>query len=195
MREFGTNFEDAAFGVAVNAAGVSVAGFVEESLPGQTHLGGSDAYIRRYDATGAETGTLQFGSAGTNKAYGVASDGLAVYVAGYYATRAEGNEPFVIKFPNPPDVSPGGVVNNGSFAPSPAPPAPGSIAAVFGTNLNDGSVVLASSFAPDGKLVTTLGGPARRSTTFPLRHSIPPRVSWGCRFRSRWRGRLRRPFG
>lgn len=57
-----------------------------------------------------------------------------------------------------PAVFPGGVVNNGSFAPSPAPVAPGSIAAVFGTNLNDGSTVLSSSFGPNGRLVTTLGG-------------------------------------
>ena len=121
----------------------------------------------RYDANGAETGTAQFGSAGTNKAYGVASDGLAVYVAGYIAAPAEGNEAYVIKFPNPPDVSPGGVVNNGSFGPSPAPLAPGSIAAVFGTNLNDGSVVLASSFGPDGKLVTTLGGSSTTINNIP----------------------------
>jgi uncharacterized protein (TIGR03437 family) len=57
-----------------------------------------------------------------------------------------------------PVVFDGGVVNNASFATSPAPVAPGSIAAVFGTNLNDGSMVLFSSFAPDEKLVTTLGG-------------------------------------
>jgi uncharacterized protein (TIGR03437 family) len=183
MREFGTNFEDAAFGVTVNAAGVSVVGFVEEALPGQAHLGAPDFFLRRYDANGADTGTLQFGSPGTNKAYGVASDGLAVYVAGYSATPAEGNDAYLAKFPNPPNVSPGGVVNNGSFAPSPAPLAPGSIAAVFGTNLNDGSVVLASSFGPDGKLVTTLGGssttinnipaPAFYSTTGQLGVQIP----------------------
>ena len=49
-------------------------------------------------------------------------------------------------------------MNNASFALHPAPLAPGSIAAVFGTNLNDGTNVLSSSFGPDGKLVTTLGG-------------------------------------
>ena len=41
---------------------------------------------------------------------------------------------------------------------SPAPVALGSIAAIFGTGLNDGSQVLFSSFGPDGTLVTTLGG-------------------------------------
>ena len=43
---------------------------------------------------------------------------------------------------NAPIVSEGGVVNNGSYAASPAPVAPGSIAAVFGSNLNNGSTVL-----------------------------------------------------
>lgn len=49
-------------------------------------------------------------------------------------------------------------MNSASFAPNPAPVAPGSIAAIFGSGLNDGSQVLSSSFGPDGKLITTLGG-------------------------------------
>ncbi len=168
MREFGTDSEDAAYGVTVNAGGVSVVGYVGNFLPGFTNLGQSDAYIRRYDANGAETGTLQFGGNAHDVVYGVASDGLAVYVCGYNLISNQGSDDaFVAKFPNPPDVSPGGVVNNGSFAPSPAPLAPGSIAAVFGTNLNDGSVVLASSFGPDGKLVATLGGSSATINNLP----------------------------
>ncbi len=57
-----------------------------------------------------------------------------------------------------PAVFDGGVVNNASFAPSPAPVAPGSIVAVFGSNQNDGSTVLFSNFGADGKLLTSLGG-------------------------------------
>jgi uncharacterized protein (TIGR03437 family) len=60
------------------------------------------------------------------------------------------------------------LVNNASFAASPAPVAPGSIAAVFGSNLNDGSTVLSSSFGPDGKLVTTLGGASVRINDVPV---------------------------
>ncbi|MGH8649468.1 MAG: hypothetical protein ACREUP_09210, partial [Burkholderiales bacterium] len=159
MRQFGTNFEDAAFGVTVNASGVSVVGFVEEFLPGFTNLGGPDAFIRRYDTNGTEIGTLQFGTNSIDKAYGVASDGLAVYVVGWSNINTQGAlDAFVVKFPNPPDVFPGGVVSTASFAPHPASLAPGTFAVVFGTNLNDGSAVGASSFGPDGKLVTTLGG-------------------------------------
>jgi uncharacterized protein (TIGR03437 family) len=58
----------------------------------------------------------------------------------------------------PPAIFSGGVVNNASFALDPAPMAPGSIAAIFGTDLNDGSQVPSSSFGDDGKLVTELGG-------------------------------------
>jgi uncharacterized protein (TIGR03437 family) len=60
--------------------------------------------------------------------------------------------------PGGPVISTGGIVNNASFAPSPQPVAPGSITAIFGTGLNDGSQVLSSAFGLDGKLVTTLGG-------------------------------------
>ena len=56
-----------------------------------------------------------------------------------------------------PVLSELGVVNNASFAVGSNPIAPGSIAAIFGTNLNDGYSVLFSNFGPDGKLVTTLG--------------------------------------
>jgi uncharacterized protein (TIGR03437 family) len=51
-----------------------------------------------------------------------------------------------------------GVVNNASFAVGSNPLAPGAIAAVFGSHLNDGSSVLFSTFGPDGKLATTLAG-------------------------------------
>ena len=61
--------------------------------------------------------------------------------------------------PNPPpSVSENGTVNNASFVAGTNPLAPGTIAAIFGTNLNDGSSISDSSFGTDGKLLTTLGG-------------------------------------
>lgn len=57
-----------------------------------------------------------------------------------------------------PNVADGATVNNGSFALHPAPLGPGSIAAIFGSNLNDGTAVCGSSFGPDGKLITSLCG-------------------------------------
>jgi uncharacterized protein (TIGR03437 family) len=79
---------------------------------------------------------------------------------------------------NQPGIFGGGVVNNASYAPSPAPVAPGSIAAVFGTSLNDGSSVPFSSFGPDGKLVTTLGGTSATINNIPapMFYSFPSQL-------------------
>jgi len=57
-----------------------------------------------------------------------------------------------------PTISDGGVVNHASFAPM----APGSIAAIIGTDLNDGSMIAFSNFGEDGKLLTALGGASVR---------------------------------
>jgi uncharacterized protein (TIGR03437 family) len=51
-----------------------------------------------------------------------------------------------------------GVVNNASFSDGSNPLAPGTMAAVFGGNLTDGSSALFSSFGLDGTLETTLAG-------------------------------------
>ena len=59
---------------------------------------------------------------------------------------------------NAPVVPPDSVVNNASFAPGTTPLAPGTIAAIFGSNLDDGSMNPFSSFAANGELLTTLGG-------------------------------------
>jgi uncharacterized protein (TIGR03437 family) len=61
-----------------------------------------------------------------------------------------------------PTISDGGVVNHASFAPDSAPMAPGSIAAIIGTDLNDGSMIAFSNFGEDGKLLTALGGASVR---------------------------------
>jgi uncharacterized protein (TIGR03437 family) len=59
--------------------------------------------------------------------------------------------------PPAPAVSDNGTVNNASFAVGTNPLAPGTIAAIFGTDLNDGSSNPSSSIV-NGKLLTTLGG-------------------------------------
>ncbi len=57
-----------------------------------------------------------------------------------------------------PTVPPNSVVNNASFATGTTPLAPGTIAAIFGSNLDDGTQNPFSSFGPNGALLTTLGG-------------------------------------
>ena len=46
-------------------------GLTRGALPGQTHLGKSDAYVRKYDGDGDELWTRQFGSRGLDMADGV----------------------------------------------------------------------------------------------------------------------------
>jgi uncharacterized protein (TIGR03437 family) len=76
-----------------------------------------------------------------------------------YVADTENNSIRKITLPHPaPSVNALGVVNNASFVAGSNPIAPGAIAAVFGSNMTDGSSVLFSSFGPDGKLVTTLAG-------------------------------------
>lgn len=59
---------------------------------------------------------------------------------------------------NAPVVPPNSVVNDASFANGTVPLAPGTIAAIFGSNLDDGSANASSSFGSNGRLLSTLGG-------------------------------------
>ena len=62
-RQFGSNLDDGAVAVAVDAAdNVYVAGFTRLALPGQTSAGGSDIYVKSFDSQGGERWTVQFGS-------------------------------------------------------------------------------------------------------------------------------------
>jgi len=58
-------------------------GITDSALPEQTHMGGSDAYVRKYDNSGNETWTRQFGTPGEDHALAVEVDSqFNVYVAG-----------------------------------------------------------------------------------------------------------------
>jgi len=81
-RQFGTTGRDQVSGVAVNASGVYVTGFTEGTLPGQISVGNTDAFVRKYDASGNVVWTRQFGSAPYAVASGVTADASGVFVAG-----------------------------------------------------------------------------------------------------------------
>jgi hypothetical protein len=49
---------------------VYIAGQVRGALPGQTSVGGDDAFVRKYDAAGNEVWTYQFGTPGLDQAMG-----------------------------------------------------------------------------------------------------------------------------
>jgi len=83
-RQFGTDAVEVAESVAAGEAGnVYMVGYTDKALPGQTDLGGIDAYIRKYDDLGNDLWTRQFGTDRDEHAWGVAVDGAGnVYVAG-----------------------------------------------------------------------------------------------------------------
>jgi len=72
-RQFGAWERDIAWGVALDRVGAAyVVGQTEGALPGQHSAGGWDAFIRKYDPSGAELWTRQFGAGGADIASGVA---------------------------------------------------------------------------------------------------------------------------
>lgn len=166
-RQFGTAGREVAYSALADDAGLYVVGYTGSVL-GTANLGGADAFVRRFDSNGNALWTIQTGSVNDDYGYGVAVDAAGIYIGGYTdrasipETLTRNADSFLHKYSFPgtgaPVILEGGVVSNASFAPHPAPVAPGSIAAIFGTGLNDGSQVLSSSFGPDGRLVTTLGG-------------------------------------
>jgi uncharacterized protein (TIGR03437 family) len=164
-QQFGTADNDVAYGAFADDTGMYVVGYTKGVL-GTASLGGADVFLRRYDSNGNPLWTLQTGSVDDDYGYGVAADASGIYIGGYTDRNSIPEsltnvaDPFLYKYSAPAPGGPvvGAVVNNASFATSPAPVAPGSIAAIFGTGLNDGSQVLFSSFGSDGLLVKTLGG-------------------------------------
>ena len=83
-RQFGSEADDDALSVAVDASGnAHVAGRARGPLPGQSWLGDRDVFVRKYDASGSELWTRQFGTSARDEANGVAVDAAGnAYVAG-----------------------------------------------------------------------------------------------------------------
>jgi len=103
IRQFGTASADTLQAVTTDASGVYVAGSTGGALSGSS-LGSTDAFVRKYDPNGNELWTRQFGTASTDEALGIASDGTGVYVVGKtqgtfagQPTSANG-DPFVRKY-------------------------------------------------------------------------------------------------
>jgi Beta-propeller repeat len=88
-RQFGsaTLAQDYGTGVATDQTGVYVVGYTDGALPGQTSLGSTDAFIRKYSPDGNLLWTRQFGTDAQDYAAAVATDGTGVYVVG----RTQGN--------------------------------------------------------------------------------------------------------
>jgi hypothetical protein len=82
-RQFGTSSSDQALSAAVDASGVYLAGSTSGAMPGGGgSAGGQDAFVRKYDSSGSEVWTRQFGSTATDSANGIAADACGVSVVG-----------------------------------------------------------------------------------------------------------------
>jgi len=88
-RQFGTDSNDAAYGVAIGAedsiyvTGITGYPLGGQGLDGQTHLGAYDIFLTRFAADGRMLLTRQLGTAAQDWGYGIALDALgAVYLAG-----------------------------------------------------------------------------------------------------------------
>jgi outer membrane protein assembly factor BamB len=105
-RQFGTPAPDSLTSIAVQATGeIIVAGLTEGTLPGQVSAGGKDAFIQKYDATGALLWTRQLGTSGDDDLYAVAVDAAGHVVAAGMTraalpgqTSAGASDAFVQKF-------------------------------------------------------------------------------------------------
>ncbi len=80
--QFGSTSEDRGNGIVVYGGQVYVAGLTSASLPGQTSLGSTDAFLRWYSTNGTLNGVRQFGSSTSDSAGGIVADPSGVYVAG-----------------------------------------------------------------------------------------------------------------
>ncbi len=90
--QLGTTEMDSLHAVRVDKDGnIIVAGAVGGALPGQTYAGDQDSFVRKYDRSGNEVWTRQFGSSGLDSAYALRVDAFAnIYVAGSTAGALSG---------------------------------------------------------------------------------------------------------
>jgi hypothetical protein len=115
QREFGTGPDDRdqAYAIAANSTGIYVVGTTEGALAGP-NAGFRDGFVRKYDASGNEQWTRQFGTVGDDLALAVALNGSGVYVAGHtlganswevrvYKYDTNGNPVWTRQFDTPTD--------------------------------------------------------------------------------------------
>jgi uncharacterized protein (UPF0548 family) len=92
-RQFGTSATDHGYGVSADGSGVYVTGSTDDTLPGQSSVGGTDAFVARYDAAGNLVWARQFGSTSAEVGWGASADGSGVYISGGTAGALPGQSP------------------------------------------------------------------------------------------------------
>ncbi len=164
--EVWTRFIDAAgsaiSSIALDGDGAYVSGSVTGSLTGQCRAGGPDVFVRRYDASGKEQWTRQFGTSGFEMPGSVAADATGVYVNGGIRGGPAHGTIFLVKLPKSPpladaarpEISHECVLNAAGF--NGGGVAPGEIVAIFGQAMGPGA--LARMRPENNRVPTTLEG-------------------------------------
>ncbi len=81
-RQFGTEGDDFALGIALDTTGMYVAGWVQGALPGGTRAGFQDAFVRKYTHGGEEVWTRQFAFLSVSVPKAIAVHDTGIYVTG-----------------------------------------------------------------------------------------------------------------
>jgi uncharacterized protein (TIGR03437 family) len=82
VRQFGSAAADRLNALAADGTGIYAVGSVDATLPGQSSAGNQDCFVRKYDASGTELWTRQFGGTANEGAQGVVVDASGIYVSG-----------------------------------------------------------------------------------------------------------------
>jgi hypothetical protein len=94
--EFGSAGDDVALEIMRHSTGVYIIGRTTGALPGQTQVGGHDAYLRKLDFDGNEVWTRQFGSTARETNMGLFAGGTFGALPGY--TNAGSVDVFVRRY-------------------------------------------------------------------------------------------------
>ena len=160
-RRFGAPDSVGIVSVALDQAGIYVAGATTHALPAQCKAGSADVFIRKFDSAGAEQWTRQFGTSGYDFPGNLALDGSGLYLSGGIRGGAAHGSAFVAKLGKTQAVPAGTqpevwwecVLNAASYAGGGV--APGEIVTIFGRNM--GPTDTASfRLADDGRIATSL---------------------------------------
>ena len=189
--QLGTSADESAAGVAADATGAYIGGDTAGTFAGQTNSGGKDAFMARYNSTGAASWTHQFGTSGDDHAHGAAGDGTGGYVAGsggavgseayIWKREAAGGEAWSVNFSTKNDDEVWAVARSGNSvyaagttngAMLSQTSAGGEDAYVHKYDL-DGNLIWTRQFVSPVRIAPSRSPPTRRACTSPARRTPP----------------------
>lgn len=97
-RQFGTSEDDAALAVSAGDLGYVIGGRTNGTLPQQTALGGTDAFVQLYSRGGVLAWTRQFGTASDDAVTSVSrGPGGSVFATGYTGSTSSGGASHLLR--------------------------------------------------------------------------------------------------